>query len=546
MSSEKDEHPISIEMTEVSVSPEENKETEQAIAVVAEVDQKDATVDAEKKPSDVPNATPSNNEPNPEDDIEKNDKKTNPKTNLDRSKFLGEGPLLSTIWTLTYPDLIGKVISASYTFADAVYIGNLAGETQEEKALALGSVSFAMPIEQAFQNGLALLYATGLSTALSKYLGQSNSKMAEVALGNMYFLDIAGGILYPMIILPFINYILMALGASEEAGTLSIAYTYIIIITLGAMFSNFSFGNNNMIRAEGQAIWSAMIKVVGGAFNILMDPVFISVFGLGVNGAALCTVVSNMLVSILGILYYVCKKSVVALTCAGMKPNWPVIKNGLNIGLSGCLLTVSSSIVTLVFNSLVVKFSPHDPASIETTELVSVVGALSKVTYLVFLPMLAISHGVLPILSYCKGAKKYDRFKECLKVCFYCSVYLGAGLALLSYFLAPYIGRMFSTSPTFIDTFTIALRYQTSALPFAAFFFMALPALQASGAGMLASFLAILRNCLFLIIVAIVFDYARNDYWGFTIAYPVAEFFSSIICVLILYFDRKKIMGQNE
>ena len=211
MSSEKDEHPVSIEMTEVSVSPEENKETEQAIVVVAKVDQKNATVDAEKKPSDVPNATPSNNEPNPEDDIEKNDKKTNPKTNLDRSKFLGEGPLLSTIWTLTYPDLIGKVISASYTFADAVYIGNLAGETQEEKALALGSVSFAMPIEQAFQNGLALLYATGLSTALSKYLGQNNSKMAEVALGNMYFLDIAGGILYPMIILPFINYILMAL-----------------------------------------------------------------------------------------------------------------------------------------------------------------------------------------------------------------------------------------------------------------------------------------------------------------------------------------------
>ncbi|KAK8798678.1 hypothetical protein WA158_007762 [Blastocystis sp. Blastoise] len=457
---------------------------------------------------------------------------------LERAKFLGSAPLVSTVWKLTYPDFIAKIVTASFSFADTIYISNLAGDTAEERSLALGSVTISLPIEQALQMGLALLFGSGFSSTLGRFLGAHNKNSAEQTLGNLYFLDILCGILYPLIIIPLLPYILQLLGASEEAGTLEIGRQYIMIYSLGSILTNFMIGNNNLIRAEGQSLYSASTMIVGGVFNILLDPVFIAVLSLGVNGAAICTLVGNLISVLLGFAYYASSKSVVKFHWNNLSPNCSIIKDGLSVGVSGFIMTASTSIVSIVFNRLMIHFSPYSPDSIQTTELVSVLGALSKIYYFFFMPLLSLSHGILPILAFCKGANIQQRFMNSLKVCLISAFIVSLILLIIGESCAELLAKLFSSSQTFIDTFSYSLRFMIMLSPLSSVFFSVLPALQATKQGLFAGILAFCKNCFFLILYGILFCYCRGDYWGIFYAYPVSDITNCIISIIVYFVKR--------
>ncbi|KAK8803457.1 hypothetical protein WA158_001151 [Blastocystis sp. Blastoise] len=481
---------------------------------------------------------------NPEKHVLTKDEERDKKA-IEKSKFLGDAPVYSTVLKLTYPDLISKLVNASYSFIDSIYIGQLAGATQEERTLALGSVSYAAPIETAFQMGLAMLYGSGLATVLGRYLGSKNIKMAERTLGNLYFLAILSGIIYPLVIIPLAPYILKLLGATDEAGTMQIAYPYATIIAIGSLFNNISTGHSNLMRAEGQAMYSCMVRVTGALFNIIMDPVFIKVFNLGVNGAAYCSVVGNIITNIAGFCYYFSSKSVLKPQWKNIKPKPVIIKKGLSVGMAGCLMTACTAIVSIVFNRLMIAYSPYPQDSLETTELVSVVGSLTKVALLSFLPVYAVSCGSLPILSYCKGAKLYSRFKEVLKVCLIYSLSLGIILCILFASSSPYMGKLFSSSESFNEVFKVGVLFMAFSIPFNCVFFTVLPALQASGEGILGGLLALLKNCILYIFYAWLICYIRGDYWGILYSYLYGDITTCVLSIII-YFWKKPSFYQEK
>ncbi|KAK8812364.1 hypothetical protein WA158_007598 [Blastocystis sp. Blastoise] len=529
-------------------TPQSSNEPIPQLSPIAPSEQTEEIKQVETKesiPSVVTNESHDESENSKKNDVSPVNKKKE-KSNKNDANFLGTAPLVKTILKLTYPDFFAKVASASFSFADALYISNLAGDTPEERSLSLGAVTIAFPIEQAFQMGLALLFGNGFASTLGRYLGAKNDIMARRTLGNLYFLDILCGILYPIIIIPLLPYILQLLGASEEAGTLEIGRQYIMIYSLGSILTNFMIGNNNLIRSEGRSMYSASIMIVGFLFNIIMDPVFISVFKLGVNGAAICTLVGDFLAVILGFSYYMTGRSVVKFEWKNISPNCEIIKDGLSVGVSGFIMTASSSVVSVVFNRLMLHFSPYPPESIQTTELISALGGLTKIYSFFFLPLLALSHGILPILAYCRGAKLQKRFMDTTKVCVYSALIVACILYILGLTCAYPFAYMFSDSPLFVETFSFGLRIMVLVFPINCLFFAVLPALQASKQGLFAGLLAFFKNCLFNIVFGVILCYALNDYNGLFYAYPLSDFTNLIITIIVYYTRRKYFVPQEK
>ena len=463
-----------------------------------------------------------------------------------RAKLLGEDNLYKTMWQLTYPDLIGKLVGACYTLADAVFISNMAGDTVAERSISLASISFTMPLEQAFIAGVALMGTVGFSSSYSRYLGENNLVLARASLGNVYLTCICLGILIPLILIPLLKPILRLIGASDEAGTLAPASQYFTILLLFDIVSNFQFAGNNMTRAEGASVYSATMMIIGAVINVILDPIFIKYVGLGLSGAATATIFGQTVVSAIGLYYFLGGRSVVTFNKACWKPNWTIMKFAFNVGIASFISSISGAIVSVISNRLILAFSPYGPTAVETTEIVSVSGALAKFSFFVFLPMLSMSHGVLPILSFCKGAKLYGRFVDAIKACIIVSLVLGIVLCILGYVLSPYVALMFSTSPTFVQTFTTAMRYMTSSIPFMAIFTAIMPALQATGHGTAAAITMLCRQCLGLLAAEVAICYWDNSFWGCFMGYPVADAVTLLVSIFFYFYYFKEFNGDTD
>ncbi|KAK8803327.1 hypothetical protein WA158_001021 [Blastocystis sp. Blastoise] len=462
---------------------------------------------------------------------------------LKKAKFLGEAPLYSTMWQLIYPDLCGKLVSACYTLCDAMFIGNMAGDTAAERAVSLAAVSFAMPFEQAFIAGFALFGSIGFGSLYSRFLGEANTKMARRTLGNCYLLAVVIGIFCPLVLLPLAKYLIQFFGASDEAGTLQPATNYLSVLLCFDIFQNGMFVGNNMTRAEGASKYSALMMIIGAVINCCLDPLFISTFRLSLTGAALASVCGNFVVSIVGIYYFLSGRSVVTFDKACWKPSKKVLGVSLNIGSSALISSFCGAIVSIISNRLILYFAPGDPNSVETTEVIAVSGALAKFSFFVFLPMLSMSHGILPIVSFCRGSKNYKRFNQAVKACFYVSVLMGLLLCILGYILAPYVALCFSSSPSFVSTFTFAMRHMTSAIPVNSVITAVMPALQACGHGGAATLLMFGRQCLFILVAEVIICFSQKTFWGCFMAYPIADLFTAFLSLLLYLYYYKDFHG---
>ncbi|KAK8809707.1 hypothetical protein WA158_000650 [Blastocystis sp. Blastoise] len=463
-----------------------------------------------------------------------------------KTSFLGDSPLLYTMWILTYPDLVEKLAEAAYSVVDSMFIGNLAGDTEEERNAALASISYATPLVQGLIFGICLFYSIGSGAMYSRSLGKGCLEDAKSVIYNFFILCLCTGIIIPFVYWGISNPLLRLLGASEKTNTLQSSQIYFIIISSGILFYIFSIGGSTIIRNEGSALFSACILITGFIVNIVLDPLLIGIAKMGVTGAAIATISGYGLSALCCLFYFILKKSAVTLKFKEIRPHWKLMKPVLNIGISGFCSAFSTAVLNSVTNRLILYYSPYGSDSIETTEAIAVSGAIGKITYFCFLPMLSISTGMMPILSYCRGAKLYTRHMNCMKVAFLCSITLALLLTIIGFFSAEYIGKAFGGSEGFLNVFTPAMRYVTSGLVFCPFVLIMYPTLQCCGYGITAAILIVCKQCVFYIVIQVIVCEIRHDYWGCFIAYPISDFLSAILGIIVFFCYRKDLDGSKD
>lgn len=350
--------------------------------------------------------------------------------------FLGTESIGKLLLKLSIPTVIAQLINMLYNIVDRIYIGHIPGDG----SLALTGVGVCMPIIM-IVSAFAALVSSGGAPRASIYMGKQDNQSAEKILGSCFFLQIIVSFILTAVLLFWGKDILLAFGASEN--TISYASNYMRIYAFGTLFVQLTLGMNAFITAQGFTTISMVSVLIGAICNIVLDPVFIFAFHMGVKGAALATVISQA-ISTLWIVLFLCgKKTQLHLRKKYMRLTPKVIIPCVALGLAPFIMQASESVVTVCFNSSLLRYGGDIAVGAMTI--------LTSVMQFAMLPLQGIAQGAQPISSYNYGAKNADRVKKTFRLLLItCSAY--AALLWASVQLAPRLFvSIFTADASLID-----------------------------------------------------------------------------------------------
>ena len=338
----------------------------------------------------------------------------------DNKNFLGTAPIGKLLLKLSIPTVIAQLINMLYNIVDRIYIGHIPGEG----SLALTGVGVCMPIIMII-SAFAALVSSGGAPRASIYMGKQEEESAEKILGNCFSLQIIISLILTAVLLIWSKDLLLAFGASEN--TIGYATDYMQIYAFGTLFVQLTLGMNSFITAQGFTTVSMVSVVIGAVCNITLDPVFIFGFHMGVKGAALATILSQGISMIWVVLFLCGSKTQLHLRTKYMRLESKVILPCVALGLAAFIMQASESIVSVCFNSSLLRYGGDIAVGAMTI--------LTSVMQFAMLPLQGIAQGAQPISSYNYGAKNADRVKKTFRLlvitCFVYSTLLWTAVELI-------------------------------------------------------------------------------------------------------------------
>ena len=315
--------------------------------------------------------------------------------------FLGTEPVGKLMFRLALPTITAQLINMLYNIVDRIYIGHIPGEG----ALALTGVGVCMPLIMIISAFAALVGGGGAPHA-SIAMGKNDLNTAEHILGNCFFLQILISIILTVILLFGNRTFLLAFGASEN--TIEYAVNYMNIYAVGTIFVQLTLGMNMFITTQGFAKTGMLSVLIGAVMNIVLDPLFIFAFHLGVRGAALATILSQA-VSCIWVLSFLCgKKTILHIRKKNLILKPEIILPCVALGLATFIMQASESIISVCFNSSLLKYGGDIAVGAMTI--------LTSVMQFAMLPLQGLGQGAQPVLSYNYGAKNADRVKKTFRL----------------------------------------------------------------------------------------------------------------------------------
>ncbi len=361
----------------------------------------------------------------------------------DSKTFLGTEPIGGLLAKLALPTVAAQLINMLYNIVDRIYIGHIPGEG----AMALTGVGVCMPIIMVV-SAFASLVGYGGSPRASIYMGKNDQKTAESILGNCFALLVLISLGLTAVLLVWSRPLLLTFGASEN--TIGYAVSYMNIYACGTLFVQLTLGMNAFITAQGFAKTGMLSVLIGAVCNIVLDPVFIFVFDMGVPGAALATILSQAVSCIWVLAFLFGKKTVLRIRRENLRLSAPVILPCVALGLATFIMQTSESILSVCFNSSLLKYGGDIAVGAMTI--------LSSVMQFAMLPLQGLGQGAQPIISYNYGAGNGKRVKDAFFLLLKCSVIYSL-LLWLSVELAPHLfAGIFTSNPELVEFSSGALR----------------------------------------------------------------------------------------
>ena len=333
--------------------------------------------------------------------------------------FLGTQPVGKLLFKLSLPTVIAQIVNMLYNIVDRIYIGHM----PVDGGLALTGVGVCLPIIMIISAFAAFVSAGGAPRA-SISMGKGDNDSAEKILGGCFFMQIIISAVLTSLLLIFSRDLLLAFGASEN--TIEYAVDYMNIYALGTVFVQLTLGMNAFITAQGFANIGMVTVMIGAVSNIVLDPIFIFGLNMGVKGAALATVISQCVSCIWVVAFLFGKKTVLRLKAKNFFVSPKLILPCLALGLATFIMQSSESVISVCFNSSLLKYGGDIAVGAMTI--------LTSVMQFAMLPLQGLAQGAQPISSYNFGARNAARVRQTffalLKASLTYSVILWGGIML--------------------------------------------------------------------------------------------------------------------
>jgi len=362
----------------------------------------------------------------------------------------------SLVFRYSIPTIIGMLVNALYNVVDRFWVGQMpdVGEA------ALTGLGLAMPV-MTIVFAFAQLVGTGSSANISITLGRKDMDAAEGILGNTLSLSVIVAVCITILGLIFMEPLLSLTGGSDA--TIPYSISYLRIILSGCIFQIISFCMNSPIRGLGDPKRFASTQLLGGVLNMILDPVFIFVFDMGIQGAALATILSQFISASWVLSYYFSPKAELKLKRIHLKPRLKWTKSIFSIGFSMFLMQLSGSLILLLANWSLKKYGDIELGNGDVA--VGAFTIISSVHTLFFMPVLGFNQGAQPIIGYNYGAGNYSRMKEAYKWhLIYSTIVTMTGFCAIQLF-APYLAAFFNDSQRLVDVASFGMRIFLCGLP---------------------------------------------------------------------------------
>ena len=347
------------------------------------------------------------------------------------NQYLGTEPLGKLLFKLAVPSVVAQIINMLYNIVDRIYIGHMA----EGGSLALTGLGVCMPIIMVV-SAFAALVSMGGAPRASIAMGRGDNSAAEYILGNCVVLQIIISAILTSVLLIWDRDLLLAFGASPD--TIEFAVGYMDIYATGTIFVQLTLGMNAFITAQGFSKTSMYTVLIGAVSNIILDPVFIFGFGMGVQGAALATIISQCISCVWVLFFLRSEKTILKLKKENMHLKAKVILPCLALGLAAFIMQSSESIISVSFNTSLLKYGGDIAVGAMTI--------LSSINMFAMLPLQGLGQGAQPIVSYNYGAKDAKRVRGAFRLLLKSSLIYATALWLIIMLLPQVFTGLFTTN----------------------------------------------------------------------------------------------------
>ena len=367
----------------------------------------------------------------------------------ENKEMLGTAPIGKLLFKLAVPTVVAQLINMLYNIVDRIYIGHMPGDG----SLALTGVGVCMPIIMII-SAFAALIASGGAPKASICMGKNDKESAEKILGGCFSLQLIISAILTAVLLIWNKDLLLMFGASEN--TIDYASSYMSVYAIGTVFVQLTLGMGAFITAQGFAKTGMMTVLIGAVSNIILDPIFIFGFKLGVRGAALATILSQAISCAWVLIFLSGKRTYLKLQSKYMRIDGKLVFPCVALGLSAFIMQSSESVISVCFNSSLLKYGGDIAVGAMTI--------LTSVMQFAMLPMQGIAQGAQPISSYNYGAKKTERVKKTFRLLLTtCLIYSLTIWAVIMAFPSIFAG-IFTPDAELIDFTSKALRIYCAVL----------------------------------------------------------------------------------
>ena len=452
-----------------------------------------------------------------------------------RNVDLGSGSVGKLLFSLAVPTITSQIVNMLYNLVDRVYIGHMQPVETVGK-LALTGVGVCLPIIMVI-SAFAALMAFGGAPRASIAEGRGDLKESERIMGNSFTMLMAVSVVLTVVFLVFAEPMLRIFGASDN--TIGYALNYMRIYALGTIFVQVTLGMNAYITAQGFTVVGMKTVLIGAILNTVLDPIFIFAFGMGVRGAALATILSQAVSAVWVLKFLTGSKTKWHLRREHLRPQAKVVLPALALGASPFIMQSTESLITVCFNSSLLKYGGDIAVGAMTV--------LSSIMQFAMMPLQGLTQGAQPIISYNYGARNPGRvrraFQVLLMACLAYSLLLWALVQLFPQLFA----LMFTSDSELVSYASWALRIYMAATGIFGIQIACQQTFVALGQAKISLFLAVLRKIILLIpFIYILPNFFADKAFAVFLAEPVADFLAVCTTATMFAVHFKKSMTALE
>lgn len=444
-----------------------------------------------------------------------------------QERLFQDAPVWKAIGSLAVPSMIMMLVMIFYNMADMFFVA------QTKDTAQVAAVSLVGPVFTIMM-AIGNLLGGGACVLLAKSLGEKNYENVRLYSSLTVFGSLVAGVIFLVVVLVFRGYLLQFLGTNEE--TFQYAQDYLTVLAIGAPVMIFSTSFGGIIRAEG-AVKEGMIgNLLSTVSNIVLDPLFILVFHLGAGGAAIATVLAN----VIGAIYYLWylrfadTSFSIDIRCAAANPG--AIARIISIGLPNASSNVLAGFASAFANNLLVQYG---------TDAVAAMAAAGKATMLISMIQMGITMGVQPMLAYCYGARNVSRMKETIWKLSVLTITIGLSVTLLCLFHGKGIISIFLKDETSLALGEEMIHLLVLSGPILGLYYLASTFLQASGNAPLATLTSVLRQGIFLVPLLSV----MNHFFavkGNVLAHVAADYAATAAAIILAVWQYRKLASAKK